>query len=62
MELVVEKSMVKEALRELIIEEPSLFKTIFKEVLLENSPEDEKFETLIQKNFKRFDATFKALA
>lgn len=54
--------MVKEALRELILEEPSTFKSLLKEILLEEANRDEEFEQLLQKNFERFDKTFKALA
>lgn len=63
MTAVVDKEMVKNALRELINEEPETFKAILKDILHEESSNTEdKFERLIQKNFKRFEATFKALA
>lgn len=58
MTAVLDKEIVKDALRELISEEPETFKKLLKEVL----NEDEEFEQLIKKNFTRFEATFKALA
>ena len=55
--------MVKEALRDLIREEPAIFKSIVKEVLTENGlDEDGEFDRLLKKNFERFDETFRALA
>ncbi|MBD2751366.1 hypothetical protein [Spirosoma validum] len=63
MDLFIDKSLVKEALRELIREEPETFRLLFKEILNEESIQSENtFEKLIQRNFRRFDATFKALA
>lgn len=62
MTTVLDMNMVKEALRELILEEPSTFKSLLKEILLEEANRDEEFEQLLQKNFERFDKTFKALA
>jgi nucleoside diphosphate kinase len=63
MTAVLDKEIVKKALRELINEEPQTFKAILKDILNEQSENsDEQFEKLIQRNFKRFDATFKALA
>ena len=60
---VLDKSIVKEALRELIREEPETFKSLLKELFTEESLQaDDEFEQLIQQNFRRFDATFKALA
>lgn len=55
--------MVKEALRDLIREEPILFKSIIREILIEEMQnEDVMFEQLLKKNFGRFDETFRALA
>ncbi len=62
MTAILDKELIKNALRELINEEPDTFKTILKEVLNEQSIDNVQFEQLIQKNFKRFDATFNALA
>jgi hypothetical protein len=63
MTVVVDKNIVKEALRELIHEEPDTFKKLLKEILAEQTPsEEDDFERLLQKNFQRFDATFRALA
>ncbi len=63
MEATIDKNVVKEALRELIREEPDTFKSMLREILTQptNSTDDE-FEQLIQQNFQRFDATFRALA
>ncbi len=62
MELVLDKAVIKDALRELIREEPATFRTIFREILHEDADSNSEFERLIQQNFKRFEATFKALA
>ncbi|MFN3848283.1 MAG: hypothetical protein ACK4NY_02590 [Spirosomataceae bacterium] len=59
---VVDKELVKQALKELIIEDSDYFKKIIKELISEANNEDEELEFLIKKNFKRFDETFKALA
>jgi hypothetical protein len=63
MTTVLDKNIVKEALRELIHEEPSTFKSLLREIFIEkqNSGDDE-FEQLINKNFERFEDTYKALA
>ncbi len=55
----IDKEQLKDALRELIIEEPEAFKQILKELFKQS--EDVEFEELMQRNFKRFDKTFKAL-
>ena len=64
MTTVLDKSVVKQALRELIQEEPELFEKI----LIKSAGEEAEnlqnpdFEALIRKNFDRYEATFKALA
>ncbi len=62
MTTIVDKEVMKVALKELFIEEPDIFKRFFKEILIENENKDEEFEQLIKRNFERFDATYKALA
>lgn len=63
MTTVLNKEVVKEALRELIQEEPDVFKTMLKEILSEEQGiSDEEFEQLLKKNFDRFGDTFRALA
>ena len=63
MEAALDKNMVKEALRELIHDEPETFKEMLKEILTEGArSSDSEFEQLIQRNFQRFDATFRELA
>jgi hypothetical protein len=63
MTTVLSKEIVKEALRELIQEEPDVFKTLLKEVLFEKQDiPDEEFDQLLKKNFDRFGDTFRALA
>lgn len=64
---VIDKEALKEALRELIKEEPNLLNELKAEA--ENATKEEElpdtsqdFEKAMEKNFKRFDATFKALA
>ena len=57
---VLDKSMIKQALRELIQEEPALFKKMLLEVV--EDTQDADFEALIGKSFDRYAETFKALA
>jgi hypothetical protein len=64
---VIDKDMLKEALRELIEQEPSTFKNMLKEIMneeaqLSENELDVKSALLLQKNFNRYAATFKALA
>jgi hypothetical protein len=64
MTAIIDKNMLKQALREFIHEEPIVFKTLLKEILVEeqNQTSDKEFEMLINKNFERFGDTFRALA
>lgn len=63
MTAVLDKKLVKDALRELITEEPKTFIKLLKEVPNEETlNQDDEFEQLIKKNLTRFEATFKALA
>lgn len=63
MATVLDKETVKEALRELIREEPDAFKTLLKEVFIEEQiNRKEKFDQLLMENFERYDETFRALA
>lgn len=64
MTAIIDKNLLKQALRELIQEEPVTFKALLKEILLEeqNQTSDKEFEMLIDKNFERFGDTFRALA
>ena len=64
MTVVLDKSIVKQALRELIQEEPALFKKMLIETFIEEakSSQDTDFEALIRENFDRYEETFKALA
>ncbi len=64
MTAVIDKNMLKQVLRELIIDEPSTFKNILKEIFVEekNTTSDVEFERLINHNFERFGDTFRALA
>jgi len=59
---VVDKETVKEALRELIREEPDAFKAILKEIFNKNPSEEEEFDQLLSRNFKQYGETFRALA
>lgn len=64
MAAVLDKSIVKQALRELIQEEPELFKKMLLETAIEEAKtsQDADFEALIRKNFNRYEETFKAFA
>jgi hypothetical protein len=65
-----EKDTVKAALIELIEERPELFKAILKEIIAEGKADSlfdeeahlQELDTIITKDFKRFDKVFKALA
>jgi hypothetical protein len=61
---VLDKNIVKQALRELIQEEPELFKKMWVETVVEEAKtyQETDFEELIRKNFNRYEETFKALA
>ena len=64
MTAVLDKSIVKQALRELIQEEPELFKKMLLETVIKAAKtlQDADFEALIRKNFNRYEETFKVLA
>ncbi|MDF7822207.1 hypothetical protein P1X15_31625 [Runella sp. MFBS21] len=64
MAAVLDKNIVKQALRELIQEEPELFKKMLLETAMEEvkTSQDADFEALIRKDFNRYEETFKALA
>ncbi|MES2797194.1 MAG: hypothetical protein V4683_14580 [Bacteroidota bacterium] len=63
MAIVLEKDLIKDALRELMNEEPATFKTFLREILIEEQAKKEiEFENFLDKNFERFDETFRALA
>ena len=61
MEATIDKEQVRKALKTLVIQEPDFVKQLLREISEELHPDDE-FEQLIQQNFRRFDATFRALA
>jgi hypothetical protein len=58
---ILDKELVKQSLKELMVEEPDFFKDLLSELFLEDELEL-KFKRLTNKNFKRFDETFKNLA
>jgi hypothetical protein len=63
MATVLEKEIIKTALRELFIEEPDTIKAMLKDIILEEQLiSNSKFDELLNKNFNRFDETFRALA
>lgn len=57
-----DKTIVKEALKEIINEDPQFFKQLLVNLLKDDTITKEELESSVKKNFKRFDATFKALA
>nr|HMU05622.1 hypothetical protein [Saprospiraceae bacterium] len=58
-----DKELVKQSLKELMVEEPDFFKELLSELFQEDETVDEiKYKTLTNKNFKRFDETFRNLA
>ncbi len=59
---VLDKETMKEAIRELIHDDPEFFKNIIKSIFAEETIEDVELNELINKNFDRFDKTFKTLA
>lgn len=71
MTTVLDKNVVKEALRDLIREEPAIFKSIIREVLTEDGPgQDEesikarrqRLEEIVKEDFDEYGEVFKALA
>lgn len=59
---IIDKELVKQALKELMIEDPDFFKDLISELFHEDETGDEKkYEILTKQNFKRFDETFKNL-
>ena len=70
MNAVLDKDMVKEALRELIHEEPETFKTMLKEILAEMLQQDDtakqtkrqRLEQIVNEDFAEYEAVFRALA
>lgn len=61
MEATLDKEQIRKALKALVVQEPDFVKQLLREISEELHPDDE-FEQLIQQNFQRFDATFRALA
>lgn len=60
---IIDKELVKQALKELMVEEPDFFKELLAELFHKDELVDElKYKTLTNKNFKRFDETFTNLA
>ncbi len=60
---IIDKELVKQSLKELMVEEPDFFKELLSEIFHEDETIDElKYKTLTNKNFKRFDETFRNLA
>ena len=60
---ILDKELVKQSLKELMLEEPEFFKTIISELFHDDDTVDKlKYKSLTNKNFKRFDETFRNLA
>jgi hypothetical protein len=59
MTTVLDKDAIKEALRELIHEDKSIFKSILLDILQD---EELEFNRILKKHYSRFDETFRALA
>lgn len=60
---ILDKEIVKQSLKELMVEEPDFFKELLSELFQEDEIVDEiKYKTLTNKNFKRFEETFRNLA
>jgi transcription termination factor NusB len=60
---ILDKELVKQSLKELMVEEPDFFKELLSELFQEDETIDElKYKTLTSKNFTRFDKTFRNLA
>lgn len=66
----VDKAMVKEVIREMFQEDRTLFKSIIKEILIENQViiSDEqaerhmRLEAIVEEDFQKYDEVFRALA
>lgn len=57
-----DKETVKIALKELMQEDSFEFQAFIKKIIEESINDDIEFEKLIKQNFKKFDATYRALA
>lgn len=62
-----EKETMKQALREIIHEDKDLFKAMMRELLEEEAKasapgRQDKVDTIIERDFKRYENVFKALA
>ena len=63
MATVLDKETVEEALRELIHEEPATFKTLLREIFIEEKPgNDGEFDQFLKDNLEKYGDTFRALA
>lgn len=61
--VILDKETVKNAVKELIAEDPNIIRQALKEIFtLDQESENQELQLLIKKNFERFDKTFKALA
>ncbi len=58
----IDKDIIKAALREIMTEEPSVFKKWIKEIIREEKEVDAEFEIFLKKNFEKYEETFKALS
>ena len=59
----IDKELAKQSLKELMVEEPDFFKELLSELFQDDvSVEESTYRTLTNKNFKRFDETFRNLA
>jgi len=59
----IDKDLVKQSLKELMVEDPDFFKELLSELFQDDETvEESTYKTLTNKNFKRFDETFRNLA
>ncbi len=62
MTAVIDKKILKEALRELFIEEPDYISELLTEVNAEQKSKKQRLLEIVKEDFEEYDSVFKALA
>jgi hypothetical protein len=58
----IDKAKFKESLKDLLLEDPNLLKTILMEIRDESEERKKKLDDIIDLHFKEYDEVFRALA
>ncbi len=62
MTAVIDKEMLKKALRELFVEEPNYVGELITELNTEQKSKKQRLSEIVKEDFKEYDSVFKALA